>query len=68
MATRIQQESSYQDGQAMGVNEPVRQKPSVLAFCVGSVAERAASTRMTREYRKLNPQRYRVKSKVGRTL
>ena len=44
------------------------QRPSVLAFCVNSVANRAQTTKETREYKRLNPTRYNVKSKVNRNI
>ena len=48
--------------------QPPKKDNSILAFCVGNVGHRAKTTQMTREYQKLNPSRYKVKSKVQKNI
>lgn len=51
MATEIKVNNRYQEGPAMGqVNEPVEKDHSILAFCLGNVAQRANNQKVTREY------------------
>lgn len=41
---------------------------SILNYCYFNIANRARTTQITREYKRLQPSRYKVKSKVNRNL
>ena len=59
----------YQEPYQVGhVEQPPQNVNSVLSFALNNVANRAAQTQINREYKKFQPNRYRVKSKVTKNV